>query len=65
MSDTGLWDLLTEYQRLHAVWRSSSSDGGSVVDCEHAPAGRAPGGGYDLAADPDVRELEGRQLCLL
>jgi hypothetical protein len=30
----------------------------------HVP-GRAPGGGYDLAADQDVRELEGGQLCLL
>ncbi len=30
----------------------------------HVP-GRAPGGGYDLAADQGVRELEGGQLCLL
>ncbi|MGO9959336.1 MAG: DUF6349 family protein, partial [Solirubrobacteraceae bacterium] len=30
----------------------------------HVP-GRAPGGGYDLAADDTVREEDGGQLCLL
>lgn len=30
----------------------------------HVP-GRAPGGGYDLAADETVREAEGGQLCLV
>jgi hypothetical protein len=26
MIDTDLWDLLAEYRRLHAVWRSSSGE---------------------------------------
>jgi hypothetical protein len=36
----------------------------SPMATRHVP-GRAPGGGYDLAADPDERELGGGQLCLL
>lgn len=36
----------------------------SPMATRHVPD-RAPGGGYDLAADPHVREVEGGQLCLL
>ncbi len=36
----------------------------SPIAGRHVP-GRAPGGGYDLAANPEVRELAGGQLCLL
>jgi hypothetical protein len=71
-SPTSYRQLVTRwYQRWGCLLPEGWLDRGGPVRTTRSPMagrhvpGRAPGGGYDLAADQDMRELEGGQLCLL